>query len=144
MLDLDKLKSTLIDEGRAQVFVRIAGDYGLTIDLAHTLLDLYPDHFIIWQRRQNDAQDYRITLADQAEEQLLSAVAHPYQPDFDRLDAAYDALFAKLGALGLGRHMTKTALERIYQVQYQALAQRPHPCNPYVQVGWMAGSDWSG
>ncbi len=139
MLPLGCYRQELISKGQVQLFVRHNRHRRRMLALIHTLLDDYPDMFVITQRRQNDQHDYRLIFTDEANEGRIWRVPHPYQTEMTTLYAAYMAIEDCMRGLGLDDPELRHMLDSIRYLQYEQITARPLSDNPYVNVGWLAG-----
>ena len=139
MLPLNCYRQELLSTGKAQLFIQHNRHRRRMSALIHTLLDDYPDMFVITQRRQNDPHDYRLIFTDAANEGCIWRVPHLYQTELETLDAAYQAMGDSLSGLGLDDPELRDLLHSIRCLHYEQIVVRPHPDNPYINVGWVAG-----
>ena len=131
-------REQLIKAGEVELIVTDEETSAAMIAMIDTVAYEYRDKWIIEQSRQNDPRCQRYLFTDKEGMERIVSQPHPWHEELDIIDTVYLKLLEDVEEIEGDAGPLVEMIDTMHTLYYKALAERPHPDNPYVTT-WTSG-----
>lgn len=131
-------RAQLVKAGEVELIVTDEETSNAMTAMIDTVAYEYPDKWVIEQCRQNDPRRQRYLFTDEEAMERILSQPHPWQEELDIIDTVYLKLLEDIEKTEGYTEPMIALIDEMHTLYYKALAERPHPDNPYVTT-WTSG-----